>query len=51
MNHQIFKLQTEMNVNKTLPATLTQQVISRSEEGDALRVSSSRTQERVDIQH
>ena len=47
-NNQIVKLQAEMNEIKTLLANLTQQVIFRKEEGNALRASSSRTQERVD---
>ena len=53
MNNQIVKLQfqVEMNEIKTLSATLTQQVIIRPEEGNALRASSSRTRERVDRFH
>ena len=38
MNYKINKLQTEMNI-RTLLATLTQQVISRPDEGNAPRAS------------
>ena len=50
MNLQIekAKARAEMNGIETLLATLTRQVISRPEEGSALRASSSRTQGRVD---
>ena len=48
MNSQIAKLQAEMNEIKGLLATLTQQVISRPDEGNGLRASSSRNQERID---
>ena len=48
LNNQSVKLQAEMSEIETLLATLTQQVISRPEEGNDLGASSSRTQERVD---
>ena len=37
-----------MSQIKTLFATLTQQVMARLEEGNALRATTSRTQERMD---
>ena len=48
VNHQIVKSQTDTTEIKTLLVTLTQQVISRSEEETAPRASGSRTQKRVD---
>ena len=48
MINQVVKLQAEMSEIKTPLATLTQQVISRTEKGNAQRASSSRTQERID---
>ena len=40
--NQILRLQAEISEIKSLLATLTQQAFSRSEEGNALRASSSR---------
>ena len=49
MNDQISRLQAEMNETKVFLSTLTQQFTSRLEEGNALRASSSRKAERIDI--
>ena len=49
MNGQFARLQAEMNENKGSLSTLTQQFTSRLEEGNALRASSSRNPERIDM--
>ena len=49
MISQIAILQAEMNETKGLLSTLPQQFISRSEEDNALRASSSRNPQRTDI--
>ena len=49
MNGQIARLQAEMNEIRGLLSTLTQQFISGLEEGNALRASSSRNPERIDM--
>ena len=49
MNGQFARLHAEMNENKGLLSTLTQQFTSRLEEGNALRGSSSRNPERIDM--
>ena len=48
MNNQIVRLQAEMSENKNYSAILTQQFMSRPDEWNALRGSSSRNQERID---